>query len=219
MNRTSWLGTIAVAAVLLAGCGAPSAETQNTPEPQHTMADGTVMSGAEHGEGMHEGDGTHDDGKNDADTASMAGPSDAARMVCSGQVITNVKGIFDLEAAPEPSSSWTKPDFACTYEIDGDPLVLNVHDATDETEGKKYFDELKASFPNAESLKGMFALNMPAFSTGEGEVAFLKDGKTLHVDATGLSGKLGQDGDMTQNDAAYAVAMAVLACWTEHAGH
>lgn len=210
MNRTSWLGTIAVASVLLAGCSAPAADTQDTPQPQHTMADGSVMSGAEHGDGMHE------DAKQDADPASVTGPSDAARMVCSGQVTTNVKGIFGLEAEPEPSSSWDKPAFTCTYDIDGAPLVLAVHDATDEAEGQKYFDELQASSPGAENLKGMFSLNMPAFSTNEGEVAFLKDGKTLHVDATKLPGKLGPEGDVTQGAAAYSVAMAVLACWTDH---
>ncbi len=213
MNRTSWLGTIAVASVLLAGCSAPTADTQSTPEVQHTMADGTVMSGAEHGE--QSGAEADDDQKN-ADAASVAGPSDAARMVCSGQVTTNVKGIFGLKTTPEPSSAWTKPEFTCTYDIDGAPLVLTVHDDTDEAEGKKYFDELEASSSGAENLKGMFALDMPAFSTGEGEVAFLKDGKTLHVDATKLPGKLGPEGDVTQSDAAYSVAMAVLACWTDH---
>ncbi|MBM7847056.1 hypothetical protein [Arthrobacter roseus] len=213
MNRTSWLGNIAVASVLLAGCSAPTAETQSTSEAQHTMADGSVMSGAEHGD--HSGVKA-DDGQQDADAASVAGPSDAARMICSGQVFTNIEGIFGLEAEPEPSSSWTKPVFTCTYDIEGAPLVLTVHDATDEAVGKKHFDELQASSPGAESLKGMFALDMPAFSTGEGEVAFLKDGKTLHVDATKLPGKLGPEGDVTQSDTAYSVAMAVLACWTDH---
>lgn len=211
MNRTSWLGALAVASVLMTGCAASAADSPQTPAPaaSHTMADGSMMSGSEHGE--------HNTVETSAPAAEVVqGPSEAARMVCSGQVVENVTGIFGLDAAPTPSSSWAEPVFTCTYELDGDALVLSVHDDTDATEGTKYFAGLRAGFAEAEDLKGMFALGMPAFSTGDGTVAFLKDGKTLQVDATELKSELGPEGDMNQSDAAYAVAMAVLACWTDH---
>lgn len=57
---------------------------------------------------------------------------------------------------------------------------------------------------------------MPAVEDGAGTVLFIRDGKTLEVDATALSGRLGADGDMSRADVAYAVAASVLACWEHH---
>lgn len=139
-------------------------------------------------------------------------------MVCEGQVVTSVADVLGLESELSPSSSWDKPMFTCTYDVDGKPLVLSVHDATDEADGQKHFDELQKSFENAEDIKGMAGLGMPSFSTGDGIVAFLRDGKTLMVDATALPNGLGPNGSKNQDDAAYAIASAVLVCWVEHGG-
>jgi hypothetical protein len=60
----------------------------------------------------------------------------------------------------------------------------------------------------------MASFGFPAFETPRGDVGFIKDDKTLWVDATRLSG-----GDLptgqTRQDVAYGVAAAVIGCWTE----
>lgn len=212
MYRRKWFGLIAIASLLMTGCGAAASESPESPKPQssHTMADGSVMSGSEH-EGHAGGPGASEPGP-----ASSQGPSEAARMVCNGQVVESVSDVVGLEGELTPSSSWKKPMFTCTYEIDGKPLVLSVHDATDEATGKKHFADLQKSFDNAKDIEGMAGLGMPSFATGDGHVAFLRDGKTLLVDTTALPDGLGPNGSKTQHDAAYALASAVLVCWVEH---
>ncbi|MFD4422067.1 hypothetical protein ACFWN7_11265 [Agromyces sp. NPDC058484] len=205
MERRTWLGAIAVASLLMTGCAASAAEAPESPNPgpSHTMPDGTVMSGSEHE-------------AHDARPENEHGPSEAAQMVCAGQVVTAVAGVLGLEAEVSPTSSWEKPMFTCTYEIDGRPLVLSVHDATDEAEGRAHFADLQNSLDDAEEIEGMAGLGMPSFSTGTGIVAFVRDGKTLLVDATALPSGLGANGSKTQSEAAYALASAVLVCWVEH---
>ncbi len=137
-------------------------------------------------------------------------------MICAGQVPGVVADVLGLEGDAAPSSSWDEPIFTCTYELDGRPLVLSVHDATDVAQGEAHFAELRESFATAQDIEGLAALGMPSFSTGDGIVAFLRDGKTLVVDATALPDGLGQDGTRTQDQAAYTLASAVLVCWVEH---
>lgn len=205
MENRRWLAAAAVATLLMTGCAATAPQTQSNQDSEsaHVMPDGTAMSGSEH-EG-HEGD--HD---------NEHGPSEAAQMICAGQVVTAVANILGLGSEVSPSSSWEKPMFTCTYEIDGRPLVLSVHDATSQAEGEEYFAALQNSTDNAETIEGTLGLGMPSFSTGEGTVAFMREGKTLLVDATALPAGLGPDKTTTQSQAAYALATAVLLCWVEH---
>ncbi|GAB3256751.1 hypothetical protein [Arthrobacter pigmenti] len=232
MDRRKWLGAIAVAALLMTGCGASASDSSGSPHPQasHTMADGTVMSGAEHGSDgtesapaeSHKTDGGkhaagHEGSEAQAEQVNAQGPSDAARMICAGQVVGDISAILGAEGVLTPSSSWEKPMFTCTYELDGKPLVLSVHDATAEAQGRKHFAQLRKSLDNAKEIQGMAALGMPAISDGDGIVAFVRDGKTLVVDATALPDGLGPNNSKTQADAAYAVASAVLVCWVHHA--
>lgn len=234
MDRRKWLGAVAVASLLMTGCGASASDSSGSPHPQasHTMADGTVMSGAEHGmhgteskpaeaESHKAESGKHSSGHEaseaEAEQVNVQGPSDAARMICAGQVVGDIAAILGVEGTLTPSSSWEKPMFTCTYEIDGKPLLLSVHDATDVSQGKKHFAQLQKSLDNAEEIKGMAGLGMPSFSTGDGIVAFVRDGKTLVVDATALPNGLGPNNSKTRGDAAYAVASAVLVCWVHHA--
>lgn len=205
MQTRRWLAATAVATLLMTGCASTAPETQSgaNPEAAHVMPDGTVMSGSEHED-------------HDAEHGNEHGPSAAAQMICAGQVVTAVANILGLESEVSPSSSWEKPMFTCTYEIDGHPLVLSVHDATNQAEGDDYFVALQNSTDNAATIEGTLGLGMRSFSTGEGIVAFMRDGKTLLVDATELPAGLGADKDTTQSQAAYAIATAVLACWVEH---
>ncbi|WP_207457431.1 hypothetical protein [Desertivibrio insolitus] len=201
MPRTTWLAALAAASLLLTGCGA-QAQAAPAAEPSHVMPDGSVMPGAEHGDhGAHE---------------SEYGPSEAAQMICDGQVVTAVGEILGVDAAPVPSSTWQEPTFTCSYDVDGAPLVLSVHDATEVAEGEAHFSELQGSLAGAETIPGLAGLGMPAFSTGDGVVGFLRDGKTLLVDATALPDGLGASGTKTRDDVAYGTAAAVLVCWVEH---
>jgi hypothetical protein len=57
-------------------------------------------------------------------------------------------------------------------------------------------------------------LGFPAVSTRAGDVVFLKDGKTLHVDATRLP-DASLPRSFSRSEVAYSVAAAVIACWKE----
>lgn len=210
MDRRIWTSSAALAVLLLTGCSASAASAPETPGPEasHTMPDGTEMSGSE-----HDAHGTEHDAHAPEDGT---GPSEAAQMVCAGQVVTAIAKILGLNAEPTPTPTWEQPMYSCTYEVDGDPLVLSVHDATDETEGAAHFEELQAGLKNAEQIEGLQGLGLPSFSTDDGMVSFLRDGKTLLVDATALPAGLGPDGTRTQSQVAYAVASAVLTCWVDH---
>lgn len=221
MARTTWIGTIAIAAMLMTGCAAVEAAPADAPSPaaSHAMPDGTVMDGAEHGEHGDEATHTMPDGtvmegvEHGAHAASDAEPSAAARMICDGQVATAVASTFRLDAEVTPTSGWDAPMFTCTFDIDGAPLVLTVHDTTDVAAGEQHYAELQRTL-GAEDIEGLLGLGLPSFSNDEGVVAFLRDGKTLVVDATALPD--GFAGAMTHDEAAYAIASAVLGCWVEH---
>lgn len=202
MARTTPLAAIAVAALLLTGCASSAASSPAPPAPaaSHSMPDGSTMSGAEHG--------AHDA------AAAEGAPSAAAEMICAGQVQTAIASLLQLERAVEPVASWDAPSFTCSYDIDGAPLVLTVHDATDTAIGELHFTEVQRSL-GASAIEGMLGLGLPSFSTGDGIVGFLRDGKTLVVDATALPEALA-GGSMTRDGAAYAVASAVLVCWVDH---
>ena len=205
MQNRKWLAATAVATLMMTGCASTAPQTQmgSNPESVHVMPDGTAMSGSEHED--HE-----------AEHENEYGPSAAAQMICAGQVVTAVANVLGLGGEVSPSSSWEKPMFTCTYEIDGRPLVLSVHDATNQAEGDEYFAALQSSTDNAATLEGTLGLGMRSFSTGEGIVGFMRDGKTLRVDATALPAGLGADETTTRSQAAYAIATAVLLCWVEH---
>lgn len=210
----TWLTTIAVASLLLSGCAASASESPEqpaaatTPAPSHTMPDGTVMAGAEHGmsEAEHEG--------HDATAVDAREPSAAAEMICSGQVVTSAAAILGIDGTVTPSSTWDAPLYTCTFDVDGAPVVLTVHDTTDPAAGRAHFDELQASL-GAHEIEGLLDLGLPSFSTGDGIVGFLRDGKTLVVDATALPDGF-DHGSRNRDGAAYAMASAVLVCWTHH---
>jgi hypothetical protein len=60
----------------------------------------------------------------------------------------------------------------------------------------------------------MASFGFPAFETPRGDVGFIKDDKTLWVDATRLRATDLPKG-RTRQDVAYGVAAAVIGCWTE----
>jgi hypothetical protein len=196
-------------AVPLTGCASDGASEAAPATESHTMPDGSVMEGETH---VHSDD--HDHGSAAGDPQ---GPSAAARMVCAGDVVDDVRRIMDVADEPEPESEWVAPTLTCTFDLDEGPLVVSVHDADDRDDGMAYFEGLRAGAEGASAIAGVSSLGLPAFRTGSGRVAFIRDGKTLEVDARGLRGRrFGAEDDQSRADVAYAVANSVLACWTEH---
>ena len=206
MNRTTRWGAVVAASLLLAGCGSTAGDQEaGSPDSApsagfHVMPDGSVMSDEEMA------------GMGDSEPVS-AQPSSAARMVCDGEIGANVEKLLGLDSEPKRNASWEEPTYTCTYSLDAGPLVLSVYDATAATAGRDHFETLRTTFDDTEDLTGMYGLGFPAFETNDGTVVFIKDNKTLEVDATELPDGLGPDGDLSQTEAAYAVAASVLACW------
>jgi hypothetical protein len=153
----------------------------------------------------------------DTGTTSAARPTDTATMVCREHEIHDaVRRTFTLTSAPRPTEKWAAGDrvLTCTYDLPGGPLVLTVHDALDAKAGHSWFERLRARLHGVRRISGMENFGFPAYETQAGDVLFLKDGKTLHVDATRLSSVSLPDG-YSRSGAAYSVASAVIGCWTE----
>jgi hypothetical protein len=199
MRRTRALtAALALTALLTGGCaaGGPSASTPR----RHT--DGMPMSAEE---------------MRNMDSSSSTGPSGTATMVCGREVRGAVRRSLGLDALPPgPSSSWSASErlFTCTYRVPHGTLRLSVMDATDAAAGRASYRRLRSRLPGARTLGGLQSLGLPGFETAAGHVAFLKDGKTLHVDASGLSGAALPSG-FSRVGVAYGVASAVVACWSE----
>ena len=199
---------ITAALLTLSGCGTPQSPTADPGPGTHTMPDGTVMDG-----NVHVHDDSHQHGPGD----TTPDPSAAARMVCAGDVVDDVTRIMDASTEVDPTSSWQAPTFTCRFDLDAGPLRLSVHDATDAATGMAHFQTERLSTTEATSIKGAYNLGLPAYQTKTGIVSFIKDHKTLQVDATALSGKRhGIDNTKTPTQIAYAIATSVLACWTKH---
>jgi hypothetical protein len=146
--------------------------------------------------------------------AGAAGPSQAARMICSQEIRDAVARTFELAQAPRSTGDWSHRVFTCRYRLPGGPLILSVQDATNEHAGRAYFTGLRSRLTGARDIEGVESFGFPAFETPDGNVAFVKDGKTLRVDASDVA-KASLPADFSMAEAAYGVAAAVIGCWTE----
>jgi hypothetical protein len=195
----------AVAAVLclaLTGCGSQDGGEEGSAaghDGTHVMPDGSTMSDAEM-EAMHEMDG--------------GGPSEAAAMICTPETADAVRRTFALAAVPPATDGWDDPVYSCAFELAKGNLRLSVVDFEAGPKARARFEEVRADTPGAHRIPGMQSLGLPSFETEDGRVGFLKDGRTLVVDARGVTGADLPPG-FTRTGAAYGVASAVVACWTE----
>lgn len=207
--------------LVLGGCGGGSGTHSGSTRPSGTMTmpDGTVMSS-----GQMAGMGTSKPGGSTSGTsgsarASMAGmharsgPSAAAAMICSNDTRGAVRRTFELSAEPTSTKSWSQKTFRCVYRLPGGELKLAVKDLSNLRAGHTYFERASASLPGSRAIHGLQALGHPAFETATGQVGFLKDGKTLLVDASGVPAQDLPRG-IGRTTAAYGVAAAVIACWS-----
>lgn len=174
------------------------------------MSDGQTMSGSSmpRSGGIKQRSGTAGSG------TAAAGPSQAAAMVCSDEIRDAVAHTLQLDRVPRGLHSWGHDLFRCSYLLDAGELRLSVKDLAGARAGRTYFEDLRARLPLASNLRGVEGLGLPSFETPEGDVVFLKDHKTLRVDAGRLS-RAGLPAGMSRTDVAYGVAAAVVACWSE----
>lgn len=204
MNRRTAL-LVAALPLVLAACGGAS-----SPSSTHLMPDGTTMSGSamnrmDHS--GHSGDMTGDDGQG-------AGPSQAASMICGREIRGAVAHTLQIHTAPRGLHSFDHRLFRCSYLLHAGELRLSVKDLDTPGPGRAYFEALRSRLPLAEAVTGVESLGFPSFQTPHGDVAFLKDHKTLWVDASRLR-VMALPSGMTRTEVAYGVAAAVVACWAE----
>lgn len=147
-----------------------------------------------------------------ATPAAAGGPPASARLVCSAEIRRDVTTILALRRPPPTTSNWSSRRYTCTYQLPTGRLVLSVQESPDLPSARRYFTGVRQRLGAAKALRGMTGLGMPA-SEGDGSVVFLKDNKTLQVNATALPPTVGPAGD-SRTDLAYTVATDVLACWT-----
>ncbi len=202
MKAPALLATLATVALLATGCGSTTTH-QAGPAGHHATPGQSGQSGMAGMPGMSA-----------ADMKAGRAPSKTASMVCGAEIRGAVKRTFALSHAPSSTHTWSHRLFTCTYALPGGPLRLSVKDLTDRKAGRAHFDGLRSSLAGARRIAGMASLGFPSFETASGNVVFLKDGKTLRVDATRVS-RSALPAHFSRQEAAYGVAAAVIACWTE----
>jgi hypothetical protein len=193
MRARALLGSLAVVASLATGCG--SATVSGTqPKAGHDVSRSPMN--------MNMGSTSH--------------PSNPAAMICGPEIRAAVGRTFALTGKPVSTPHWSTSDrvFSCTYQLPQGRLALSVQDSLDAKQGRTYFEGLRRRLSGATPLRGMENFGFPAFTTATGRVVFLKDGKTLQVDASALPARALPMG-YSREDAAFSVASAVIGCWTE----
>jgi hypothetical protein len=195
------LSLLATVPILLAGCVAASSSTSRTAPSTFTS------SGAPMEPGMKMPDGT-----TMPETLTAAGPSQSARMVCSDEIRKDVATLLALPATPTATSTWTNHVYTCTYALADGPLVLSVTESGTIPAARAHFTSLQKRVGTSQPIRGLDNLGLPAFETPNGTVAFVKDDKTLQVDATGLPQHIGTP-NFDRAHLAYTIATDVLGCW------
>lgn len=193
LQKWAWLAALPI---LVTGCAATQASVQ-------PVADRSKSSGMSMSPGM----------SMSSDTQQGA-PSEAARMICSGEVRHNVQQTLGLDTLPAGKATWVHGRYTCTYRLEAGKLALSVQDSPDLASGDRYFEKSRQQAGPTQPLRGLLGLGLPSYKTHSGTVAFLKDGKSLLVDASGLPREYGPD-HQSRFDLAYAIAADVVACWSE----
>ncbi|WP_221639956.1 hypothetical protein [Actinoallomurus bryophytorum] len=134
-------------------------------------------------------------------------------MVCSAEIRTAVTKLLALHKSPPTTSSWADHLYTCTYRLPTGKLVFSVKESPDPTSAHRYFSAQGQHLGATRLLAGMYNLGMPAYQT-DGNAIFLKDNKTLQVDATALPHHHTGPANDPRTDIAYTLATDVLACWS-----
>ena len=225
--RTALTGLLLASALGLTGCAGAGAAASPPESSTGSGMDRSDMSeGDMSGSDMAHDDMTHDDMTHDSsggdmthDSAASGGtegePSEAAAMICSPEIRDAIASVLALPAPVEGEDSYMHGHYSCTYDLEGGPLELSVHEAADADEAQAYADSVRSDYGTAEDIEGLANLGFPAYRTAEGAVVFVKDTMALVVDAREIA--VSDAGDApTRTDAAYQIATNVLACWKAH---
>lgn len=202
--RTHTVASLALASLLLSGCAAAAGSTgpvQSAAASTATPSDTAPARPAATPTGDHS-------------AIQAAAPSEASAMICAQETKDDISSILALQQAPPTVDEWADNTYTCTYHLAEGPLVISVKESPGPAAARKYFDAVQARL-EATPIKGLASLGFPAAQTADGSVVFLKDGSTLHVDATGLPAAVGPQ-NVKRTDFAYQVATTILACWKEH---
>jgi hypothetical protein len=209
-GRNSRLGLLAAVALLVTGCAAAQATTKTgSPSPAIPMPAGMPMPPGMSMPGM-----AKPIAPPPAPTPSAAaGPSESARMVCDSEIRGDVATALALSAQPTATPTWANHLYTCTYHLAPGPLVLSVKELPDVPAARVYFSELRKQLAPTQAVLGLASLGLPGYQTPSGTVIFLKDNKTLEVDATALPAQTGPN-LVSRTDLAYQIATNILGCWT-----
>lgn len=173
-------------AVLLTGCAAAPAGSNNLSTAPTTVTAGTPRSSA------------------------SVGPSDSAKMICDLEVRSQVSAILHLSDLPPTTSSWADHVYTCVYHLAAGPLTLSVQEPADTSSAGAYFNASRQHLAANRQLSGLGQL---AYAAPTGSVVVLKDNKTLRIDVTALPGRLGRP-PVKRTDLASELAVAIMGCWT-----
>lgn len=205
------VGLLAAAALGFAGISAgigfgPSASA--TPLVTTSMSTGMNMPAGSMPEGM----GMRPAARLPASAPPDTGPSDSARMVCSAEVHRDIATALGLPTEPSSTSTWAGHLYTCTYALAGGPFVIEVKELPSVAAAHSYFGQMRRDLPAAQPLLGLASLGLPGYQTPNGTVIFLKDDKTLSVDAAAMNGPIGSQ-RVSRTDFAYQIATDILGCW------
>lgn len=95
-------------------------------------------------------------------------------------------------------------------------LHLSVRDLGAGAAATSWFHDAEHRTHGAHRIKGPQALGLPAFEAPGGQVGFLKDGRTMVVDAASVA-KQDLPPGSHRTVVAYGLAASVIACWSERA--
>lgn len=214
-SRMSAVGAVVLLGATAAGWWGMSATSMGSSQPmaassmpsdRHTMADGTVMSGSSMAPATR--------ASARSSSVSDGHPSPAASMVCGDETARAVQRTFTMKALPHRTATWSDHVFRCTYALPAGKLTLTVADLSTAAPGRAWFDSLRKQLPAPVAITGMANLGFPAYETQRGDVVFFKDDKTLWVDASSVATSQ-LPPRYTRTGAAYQIASAVIACWSE----
>ena len=158
--------------------------------------------------GMRMPDGTRMPGK-----PAATQPSASARMVCSQDTKRDVATALALKTAPSTTATWSDHLYTCTYHLAGGPIVFSVKESGNVPAARTYLTTLQQRLGPSHPLRGAVGLGLPAYETSNGRVVFLKDDKTLQVDASSMPKQIGPSGE-SRTAFAYQMATDVLGCWS-----
>ncbi len=215
--------TVLAVAVMLTGCAtnhaaidgsAAAAHPTQAPSPSPWPTEPATTSAAPSASSVEQPNPARlaTPGMSMAPATSSGVPSATAQMICSSDVRDSIAAMLQLSTGPKSTSSYVDHLYTCTYHLSAGPLVISVQDTTGVPAARSYFDSLRQQLPGSQTLTGLPALGLPAFQTPTGTVVFLKDDKTLKVDATALPAQVGPN-RQTRTDAAYQIATDIIGCW------